>query len=588
MYSCSIDKTEIKIEDVYISNFISHYDTNYYFHSDRCEGFLIDQFDPGIFKQENLDKIDEIELKNLTSLQWDEFNVEKEVIDFIKYYEQKYSLKVRSFEGKNVFLLWIINSVVEKDTTISIGSDDSFKFWLNGKYITGIHKGRGFKKADNIVDINLNKGLNSLLFKIEQGVGDYKFYYEFIPKIEKQNIIKSKVADYYSDLLEACLIDENTDSLKLNHQDNFKEDLLHIIRFEFKNLLGNNKFSTKTIKATDLIKNIPNLTKDRKFLLSVKVVDENESLIYEEDYPIFEKIYAQQLAEKLVNLYQDIKNPILASKRNVVSKVFKIGKYSNDEINYSSRIRAQSLYELFLVGQKNESIHSGSNILGYRSQIDSSIQLYKVFIPPNSEQKKLPILFIIDLYAPDHPNLKDELGFDRSHFSMKMFTKLATKFNTIIVCSHGRGELRIPKDEIPSIIMQLKKFCKINDNGYSFFTTSNGANRAINYFNDSNVSVKNFGVMGGDFSISCQKFGTIIKKLSKENHEFCFYVRHTVNDKKVPIGIIRKYIQQIDDLHIKLDFKETDDFGHEMRYEFYLDDFMKRHISKQRSFIQYD
>lgn len=53
------------------------------------------------------------------------------------------------------------------------GSDDGAKVWLNGEQIFSKQIARGIKRDEDAVLIHLKKGANRLLFKIEQGDGDW-------------------------------------------------------------------------------------------------------------------------------------------------------------------------------------------------------------------------------------------------------------------------------------------------------------------------------------------------------------------------------------------------------------------------------
>jgi len=58
---------------------------------------------------------------------------------------------------------------------ILLGSDDGIKLWFNGKLIWKNHVHRGLGVDNDIVDVNLKKGVNRLLLKIEQNFGGYEF-----------------------------------------------------------------------------------------------------------------------------------------------------------------------------------------------------------------------------------------------------------------------------------------------------------------------------------------------------------------------------------------------------------------------------
>lgn len=67
----------------------------------------------------------------------------------------------------------VIESNVDQDALLLFGSDDGAKVWLNGKQVFERQLARGVKRDEERVAIRLQRGLNRLLFKIEQGNGGW-------------------------------------------------------------------------------------------------------------------------------------------------------------------------------------------------------------------------------------------------------------------------------------------------------------------------------------------------------------------------------------------------------------------------------
>ena len=58
---------------------------------------------------------------------------------------------------------------------LEIGSDDAVKVWLNGKLVHSHFIYRGVEPAQDIVEVTLNQGWNTLMLKIVQGGGEWGF-----------------------------------------------------------------------------------------------------------------------------------------------------------------------------------------------------------------------------------------------------------------------------------------------------------------------------------------------------------------------------------------------------------------------------
>ncbi|MBT6104386.1 MAG: DUF1588 domain-containing protein [Verrucomicrobia bacterium] len=88
--------------------------------------------------------------------------------------------KVHALNGGNsaTYLYRTIQSGTARELKLSIGTDDSFKLWLNGKLITDKKITRGVAPDQDKVRVSLVKGQNKLLFKIANGGGGYGFYFK--------------------------------------------------------------------------------------------------------------------------------------------------------------------------------------------------------------------------------------------------------------------------------------------------------------------------------------------------------------------------------------------------------------------------
>ena len=62
-----------------------------------------------------------------------------------------------------------------RDALLQIGSDDGVKVWLNGQIVHENNAMRGLTLNQDQVSIRLEEGLNTLLLKITQGGGDWRF-----------------------------------------------------------------------------------------------------------------------------------------------------------------------------------------------------------------------------------------------------------------------------------------------------------------------------------------------------------------------------------------------------------------------------
>jgi len=88
--------------------------------------------------------------------------------------------KVHNLSGGNsaTYLYRTIQSGTARELELSLGTDDSFKIWINDQLITDKKITRGVAPDQDKVRVSLVKGENTLLFKIANGGGGYGFYFK--------------------------------------------------------------------------------------------------------------------------------------------------------------------------------------------------------------------------------------------------------------------------------------------------------------------------------------------------------------------------------------------------------------------------
>jgi hypothetical protein len=73
------------------------------------------------------------------------------------------------------YALCFMESSKKQPALIKLGSDDGVKVWLNGKLIHNNPVYRGFQIDEDVVRVELNRGRNMILVKVDQGEGGWGF-----------------------------------------------------------------------------------------------------------------------------------------------------------------------------------------------------------------------------------------------------------------------------------------------------------------------------------------------------------------------------------------------------------------------------
>jgi len=75
-----------------------------------------------------------------------------------------------------------VESSVDQEATLEIGSDDGVKAWVNGKLVHTNNAMRGLDPGADTVTVKLVKGANTVLLKVSQGGGDWAACAAVVPK----------------------------------------------------------------------------------------------------------------------------------------------------------------------------------------------------------------------------------------------------------------------------------------------------------------------------------------------------------------------------------------------------------------------
>ncbi len=81
--------------------------------------------------------------------------------------------KVLGGDNRVAYLRNEIWSDKEQRVKLELGSDDGIKVWLNGEPVHANNAARGVSPADDVIEVTLRQGKNSLLLKIIQGAGGW-------------------------------------------------------------------------------------------------------------------------------------------------------------------------------------------------------------------------------------------------------------------------------------------------------------------------------------------------------------------------------------------------------------------------------
>jgi len=150
--------------------------TTDYQHSNQCTGFYTDYLEPIGGEKKALPFAGmQVGLSNdkLTK-KWTVLHSKEDKIHFSELLSPKDMVVAYAFTK--------IKSTKAQKVILSIGSNDGIQVFLNGAKVHESHEsyGRWLQSDNDYIPVNLKKGTNNLLLKIDQGVGDFGYVARFL------------------------------------------------------------------------------------------------------------------------------------------------------------------------------------------------------------------------------------------------------------------------------------------------------------------------------------------------------------------------------------------------------------------------
>ncbi|MBN2325622.1 MAG: hypothetical protein JXR73_00615 [Candidatus Omnitrophica bacterium] len=106
-----------------------------------------------------------------------------------------------------------INMTEEKPMILSLGSDDGVKVWCNGEVLYSFYEGRPLEIDEVFCEVNLKKGKNRLLFKIQNQTLDFSFSCRMVAAEDLKTLQFRKrnqnAIQYFSNLFSGFFTKEN-------------------------------------------------------------------------------------------------------------------------------------------------------------------------------------------------------------------------------------------------------------------------------------------------------------------------------------------------------------------------------------------
>jgi hypothetical protein len=565
LLDCS--RTNNSTYNIYISEpIINRDDSNYDTHDNYCKGFVCNQFnikliDTTLFKYETINL-----LKKITHLNWRAYAINDSIININKILSSN-----EDDTNRVVYIIEIIESRLEEDKILSIGSDDGFKLWVNGDSVATSHKGRQLLPNDDFVRINLKKGKNILIYKIDQGTGDWAIYRKIISNNQVKNIIESQVPEIYSDLPESCIFQDTCTGIFLKSQSRRYFDKYNMITLKWKNIN-----TLRTLNSNNYLPSeLPNFIKfpnnaDRIMLLEVEVKNDQRIIIFNEIYFLLFEREIQDLTKIFSQKFKNIKDPIYQSRYQSFIWLFNLNHKNIYE--YSTCMKAQVLYDLFKNNIKDSNddgfYYQTAQIWGYKSEKDNSIQPFRIFLPYNLNKAKnqLPVVFILRWFAEKERdnNYWTSQQF-QSHWRTVNRASFCNYYKTLIIMPFGRGFNNYfgnALDEIPIIYKQINSYLKINNRKIGLFAHSDASMIALELLLSQKLPITHIGLWSPILPQDISRAFIIATNLKKDYPNLKITIWQGVEDERASVIVTRRWVELFKSMSFEVEYYEQPHSSH--------------------------
>ncbi len=411
-----------------------------------CKGFDKDLL-AGIGGETNL-KFEQNQ--KINGLQWQNYQSNSDKLDFMKIVGQYSNCLAYAY---NEFILYS-----EQKAILKIGSDDGIKIWLNGIQIFTHHIHRSNNPDSDLVMVNLKKGANKILVKVDQGDGSWSCTLR-LKTIEDEiaDFNKTKINGLKLIISENLVLNNEIDGIVLPDPSFYINENVKVALYD----INNKKLSEKNVPIGQNFKFDVKNYKSNLFYLKSFGSGKLSGLQSEQEIIIVGDL--KKIKDKYIKLASDIAksdklpecNFDIRATCNFFKEQFE-GKMDSSLISLERQLRAiYTLNEInqFIENPKNKI--TGLRQRAYYSSIDQSYQPYSIYIP-SSYDKNRKYSLLICLH-----------GFSGNDYNGAKNVADCKPADFIIVGAFGRGDVGyygIGEQDVLDVMEIVKKNFNIDDN----------------------------------------------------------------------------------------------------------------------------
>ena len=482
--------------------------------------------------QECFNLIDSLDIKSdLSKTTWQPLPRTDSLISFHDY----------SDIGEHATILVLDNYQAKEagEYLIRLGSDDGFRLFVNGDEVSRRIIGRSVKPDSDWISVSLKKGLNQLVFQVNQGTGGWGLYYEIDKNPNIKKLINDRVFEIYRDLPEQLIIADTSKFLKLKLDPRQKIDTLHRISFSW--------FVPQTRRTLDRQEFVANESPSLlrlpdnpiyPLLFEYEVLNEIEEVIYKEKVPVFNESSAVKIIDDIFH-----SKKMESAWRKGLEYVFAEELGVRKEREFSTRMKSEFLWDLLV--ESGEILYSmgGPRIFLFNGE------LAKRYTPYYVDEDIQEVIAI-------HAELTDTVT---SYFESYPGGSHALMTNWISYAEFFKVSITVPfvneKDQNLNTSTVLNEFKNLAES-YAVIAWSKSVTTTLNAFKDKAYPIKKaFFISPWLVENPIEQF-VLSRKIEQINPQLEIYIWHGLEDMDVPSYIIHGWVKEMNNQNVDTFLKE--------------------------------
>lgn len=416
---------------------------------------------------------------------------------------------------------------------LRLGSDDGFRLLVNGVEVQRRITGRSVKPNSDWMLVDLKKGVNELLFQVNQKDGGWGLYYTIDNSADLNTLIQSKLYEIYKDLPESCIIETGDSTLPLKIDPRSNLDIFHSVIFSWINPQLGELLSDTTFPASQLPTEIP-IPNNTSFPLVLKytIIGEDKQIAYHEFIPIFDEsstkkyvgLTSQKMGTESGNPWETGLHALFAEE---------LGLDKNQE--YSTRMKSEFLWDAMHQSGLLDFAIGGPRTKLFNGALSREYVPYRLL---NKTTPKMSNVLGLHVEFSDSVHHYHESYAGSSHALMTSWNSYSQYYNIRLLFP-----FILEQNEALNTHATIQKYMNQKADTFNVVAWSKSVPMLFETMEQSALPIKQVATISPWLIDSPTESFLIARNISQKNPNVEFFIWHGKDDTDVPSYIVNDWVE---------------------------------------------